>query len=95
MRAQRGRRRAGAQTDHPILATVPPCEHAVPTGEHGWVAGRRRAGEAVRAYLHVTGLNGKTYTRHLTETASPGAWTVIDGATAYGTAAARSYLPVG
>jgi hypothetical protein len=47
------------------------------------------------ADLYVTGLNGKTYTRHLTETASPGAWTVIDGATAYGTAAARSYLPVG
>ncbi len=45
------------------------------------------------ADLYVTGLNGKTYTRHLTTTASPGGWTVIDGATSYGTAAARSYLP--
>ena len=32
---------------------------------------------------------GDLHTRHLTDTASPGAWTVIDGATASGTAAAR------
>jgi hypothetical protein len=41
------------------------------------------------AELYVTGLNGKTYTRHLTDSASPGGWTIIDGATVYGTSAAQ------